>query len=135
MAPAAAHHHPMRAKPLLGPEDFDCEHCGACCHQRPGTILVDPQDLLRWRDAGRTALLDAVEPGHFGSQAFKMRDGHCTHLGTPDNPAACRIYPDRATVCRTFEAGSAQCREFRRDHGIEPPAAKSPGSATPGARP
>ena len=53
-------------------------------------------------------------------QAFKMRDGHCVHLGTPEEPAACRIYPDRATVCRTFEAGSQQCREFRRERGIDP---------------
>lgn len=101
--------------------DYDCEHCGACCHQRPGTILVDPEDLLRWQRSGRADLLAAVEPGHFGMQAFCMHEGHCVHLGTPDNPAACRIYPDRATVCRTFAAGSQQCREFRRDRGLPNP--------------
>lgn len=97
---------------------YDCEHCGACCHQRAGTILIEPQDLLRWERAGRHDLLEAVEPGHFGMQAFAMRDGHCVHLGTAGNPAACRIYPDRATVCRSFEAGSQQCLEFRRARGM-----------------
>ncbi|NRA35133.1 MAG: YkgJ family cysteine cluster protein [Polyangiaceae bacterium] len=108
------------------PEEFDCEHCGACCHQRSGTILVEASDLVRWKRAGRTDLLDAVEPGHFGLDAFKMKDGACTHLGTTENPAACRIYPDRGTVCRAFEAGSQQCREFRRDRGIEPPLERQP---------
>lgn len=98
---------------------FDCEHCGACCHQRPGTILLEPQDLLRWKRDGRRDLLDAVAPGHFGLDAFAMRNGACVHLGTDTNPAACRIYPDRATVCRTFTAGSQQCLEFRREHGVE----------------
>ena len=97
---------------------YDCEHCGACCHQRPGTILIEPEDLLRWRRAGRQDLVEQVEPGHFGMQAFKMKRGACVHLGTAENPAFCRIYPDRATVCRSFRAGSQQCREFRREHGL-----------------
>lgn len=99
-------------------ETYDCEHCGACCHQRPGTILVETEDLLRWRRAGRQDLVSSVEPGHFGMQAFEMKDGACVHLGSADNPAHCRIYPDRATVCRTFRAGSQQCLEFRRDRGL-----------------
>lgn len=98
---------------------FDCEHCGACCHQRPGTILIEAEDLNRWKRAERHDLLAAVEEGHFGMQAFKMVGGACVHLGRADNPAACRIYPDRATVCRTFEAGSRQCLEFRRERGID----------------
>lgn len=100
---------------------YDCEHCGACCHQRPGTILLEPADLLRWQRQGRQDLIDATEPGHFGSRAFAMHEGHCVHLGVAGNPAACRIYPQRATVCRTFEAGSQQCLEFRRDRGIPEP--------------
>lgn len=99
-------------------ETFDCAHCGACCHQRPGTILLEPEDLLRWKRAGRSELVAATTPGHFGMRAFAMTDGHCVHLGTADNPAACQIYPDRAKVCRDFAAGSRQCLEFRRERGM-----------------
>jgi hypothetical protein len=104
--------------------ELDCLTCGACCFQRPGTILVSERDLVRWKRAARTEILERLEPGHFGQMAFAMGDhGACVHHGTPEEPHACRIYADRSTTCRDFEAGSWQCLEFRRDRGIDPPSA------------
>lgn len=101
-------------------EKLDCLACGACCFQRAGTILVTETDIERWRDAGRRDILERLEPGHFGYQAFEMSAaGCCVFHGTQAHPHACAIYEDRADVCRDFEAGSAQCHEFRRDRGVK----------------
>ncbi len=99
---------------------LDCLTCGACCREgSDGRILVPAQDLVRWRRAGREDLIAALQPGHFGEQAFATTpEGACVHLGTPDQPNACRIYPLRGTTCREFEVGSWQCLEYRRQHGI-----------------
>jgi Fe-S-cluster containining protein len=98
--------------------EFDCVTCGACCYQRPGTILVEASDLVRWRRLGREDILTQLEPGHFSEMAFKMNSqGACVHHGTPTAPHACQIYDVRSETCIKFEAGSQQCREFRRDHG------------------
>ena len=102
--------------------DLDCLTCGACCFQRPGTILVSETDLVRWKRAGRDDITSRLEPGHFGLMAFAMgENGGCVHHGTADEPHACRIYADRSDTCRDFESGSWQCLEFRRDRGIDPP--------------
>jgi Fe-S-cluster containining protein len=100
-------------------EAFDCLACGACCFQRPGTILVSADDLLRWKRQQHYDILSQLEPGHFGQMAFCMGpNGACVHHGTPDQPHACRIYGARSETCRDFEAGSPQCLEFRRDRGV-----------------
>lgn len=103
-------------------DELDCLECGACCFQRPGTILVTEADLVRWRRDERADILDRLEPGHFGQVAFMMADGGaCVHHGTAKEPHACRIYEARSETCRDFEPGSPQCREFRRDRGVDPP--------------
>ena len=100
---------------------FDCLSCGACCFQRPGTILISEGDLVRWKRERRSDILEQLEPGHFSQMAFRMGDnGACVHHGTEGEPHACRIYEHRGDTCRDFEAGSAQCREFRRDRGVDP---------------
>src|SRR5690606_21482131 len=72
-------------------EVFDCLTCGACCYQRPGTILVEAADLVRWRRIGREDILAELEPGHFGQMAFKMAShGACVHHGTDEEPHACQ---------------------------------------------
>jgi Fe-S-cluster containining protein len=102
--------------------ELDCLKCGACCHQRSGTILVSEGDLVRWKRTGRSDILAQLEAGHFGQMAFQMGpSGACVHHGTAEAPHACRIYEVRGEVCREFEAGSWQCLEFRRDRGIDPP--------------
>ncbi len=98
---------------------FDCLSCGACCFQRPGTILVSADDLTRFARLGRSDILEQMEPGHFSQMAFKMaRSGACVHHGTDDSPHACRIYEIRGDTCRDFEVGSWQCVEFRRERGL-----------------
>lgn len=104
------------------PDDLDCLACGACCRTgHDGRILVPAEDLVRWRRIGRDDLVEQLQPGHFGEQAFATRaDGSCVHLGTPASPNACSIYEVRGTTCRDFEAGSRQCLEFRRDFHVDP---------------
>jgi Fe-S-cluster containining protein len=98
---------------------FDCVSCGACCYQRPGTILVSENDLVRWRRLERDDILERLEDGHFGQSAFKMGShGACVHHGVPGAPHACQIYEVRGDTCRDFAAGSRQCLEFRRDRGV-----------------
>gem|GEM_PF-608047 len=99
---------------------LDCLSCGACCRTgHDGRILIPPEDLVRWRRAGREDIAALVQPGHFGLVAFATReDGCCVHLGTSAGPHACRIYADRGTTCREFERGSWQCLEFRRDFAV-----------------
>jgi Fe-S-cluster containining protein len=102
--------------------ELDCLTCGACCFQRPGTILVSADDLLRWKRTGRNEILQQLEPGHFGQMAFAMGpNGACVHHGTDSEPHACQIYGSRSDTCRDFTSGSWQCLEFRRDRGIDPP--------------
>jgi Fe-S-cluster containining protein len=104
--------------------ELDCLTCGACCFQRPGTILVSDNDLVRWKRAGQEHILERLTEGHFGHSAFAMGpSGGCVHHGTAEEPHACQIYADRGDTCRDFEAGSWQCLEFRRDRGIDPPLA------------
>ncbi|MGF1465735.1 MAG: YkgJ family cysteine cluster protein [Sandaracinaceae bacterium] len=105
----------------LQPPDLDCLACGACCRTgQDGRILIPPEDLVRWRRAGREDLVLLTQPGHFGERAFATTaDGACVHLGTEAEPNACAIYPLRGTTCRTFEVGSRQCLEFRRDLGVD----------------
>jgi Fe-S-cluster containining protein len=96
-------------------DEFDCLACGRCCYQREGTILVTEADLLKWHRLRRFDILDGIEPGHFGQEAFQMSAlGACIHHGVPGSLHACAIYPIRAEVCRSFEAGSPQCLEYRR---------------------
>jgi len=100
-------------------DELDCLVCGACCYQRPGTILVEEQDLVRWKRTGRDDVLSQLEPGHFGHMAFKMSSsGCCVHHGTATHAHACRIYEVRSETCIRFERGSRQCLEFRRDRGV-----------------
>jgi len=100
--------------------ELDCLTCGACCRSgHDGRILIPPEDLLRWRATGRDDIAAAIQPGHFGLDAFATcADGSCVHLGTQASENACSIYAERGTTCREFERGSAQCMEFRRDFGV-----------------
>jgi Fe-S-cluster containining protein len=103
------------------PFEVECDRCGACCHQREGTILVTDEDVQRWQEIGREDLAAQLTEGHFGLRAFAMRaDGACVHLGCPGAPLDCGIHAIRATVCREFRPGSRQCSEFRRGRGLEP---------------
>jgi Fe-S-cluster containining protein len=97
-------------------EELDCLTCGACCFQRPGTILVTAADIVRLSARGRSGVVEGLVEGHFGERAFPVGpSGACAHHGRPGAPHECQIYEDRADVCRDFEVGSQQCLEFRRE--------------------
>jgi len=101
------------------PEELDCLVCGACCFQRPGTILISPDDLVRFKRLERTDILEQLEPGHFSHMAFRIGpEGSCVFHGTAEEPHGCQIYEVRGDTCREFAAGSKQCLEFRRDRGV-----------------
>ena len=54
--------------------ELDCLTCGACCRSgHDGRILIPPEDLLRWRAIGRDDIARAIQPGHFGLEAFATR--------------------------------------------------------------
>jgi Fe-S-cluster containining protein len=103
-------------------DEPDCLTCSACCRTDiKGLIAVYEQDIVRWREQGRTDLEQSLEPGRFGGLAFKTTErGACVHLGTADSPHACNIYEERGETCRGFPAGCARCHQFRQEAGIEP---------------
>lgn len=94
---------------------LDCRTCGACCRGRPGTVLVDSQDLVRFRDAGRDDLAVALVPGHFSLDALPTRgDGQCVFQGTTTSTVDCSIYEIRPESCRRFEKGGTECLTARQ---------------------
>ncbi len=94
--------------------EFDCRQCGVCCTGRPGTVLVDERDLLRWKRAGRIDLEERLEPGHFGLRALPTdQPGHCLYQGTHDHPNDCSIYAERPQACRDLAPGSTECLAAR----------------------
>lgn len=119
VARSSCHGEPLAWQPPMNPPPpLLCRRCGACCHQREGTILVTDEDIGRWRRAGRTDLVRMLTDGHFGQKALPMKgDGTCVHFGTPWSPNDCSIYDVRPTVCREFRPGCAQCIEAIREHG------------------
>ena len=114
-------------------EALDCTRCGACCEAGEGSMLIEAEDLLKWRRQGRHDLADHTAEGHFSARAFPTTvTGTCVYLTKPDGKSLCSIYEDRATVCRAFQAGSWQCLEFRRDARQRSPevVASTPGTLT-----
>ncbi len=68
-------------------DDVDCLTCGACCFQRPGTILVTVNDIVRFRRAERTDLIAQLDAGDFSQMAFKMNEqGSCVRYGSKSSP-------------------------------------------------
>lgn len=98
----------------------DCLTCGVCCTGRPGTVLVEADDVERWRQLGRSDLVDALVPGHFGLAALPSdASGRCLYQGTAESVAACSIYAVRPAVCAAVPAGGAECLAYRRRGGRE----------------
>lgn len=103
------------ALPNESEHDLDCLTCSACCRGHAGVILVNAEDLLRFKRSGRSDLAERIVPGHFGDEAMETRaDGACVHLGRPGLPHHCSIYDLRPDICGAFERGGWQCLEARR---------------------
>jgi len=95
--------------------DYDCLECGACCRDvADGTALVSAEDIVRWRRDEADHILASLVPGHFSQMGFATHDnGTCVHLGIPDQPNACSIYPTRGESCHALVPGSSQCQSYR----------------------
>jgi Fe-S-cluster containining protein len=50
---------------------MECDQCGFCCRQYPGTNWARSSDMVRWYDEGRTDILRYV--------AIRTRDGRQIH--------------------------------------------------------
>ncbi|HEU4411753.1 MAG TPA: YkgJ family cysteine cluster protein [Polyangiaceae bacterium] len=90
---------------------IDCMTCAACCHDN--AVLLEPDDLLRWKRARR---LDLAAEGYVerrGRRQFlRLADsGACQHL----RDKLCGIYPLRPFNCRAFPAGTEPCLFARFD--------------------
>lgn len=90
-------------------EDLDCRACGMCC--RDNEVLLDDDDLGRWRDANRPELSDDSCVRKVGERlALRvLSGGDCVHLRGND----CGIYELRPGNCAAFPAGSECCLSAR----------------------
>lgn len=95
---------------------LDCRACAMCC--RNNRVILDEDDLARWRDAGRDDLLSKTYLRRSnGKLVLKLLpDGDCMHLVGND----CGIYAVRPFNCSVFPAASEGCLSARRDAGLDP---------------
>jgi Fe-S-cluster containining protein len=92
---------------------LDCMDCAACCHD--ANVVLDEEDLGRWRDAGRADLTGRgyVRRARDGKVTLRFAaTGRCQHLG--DN-LLCGIYALRPDNCRAFVIGSEACLAAREE--------------------
>ena len=90
---------------------LDCLACAACCHD--ANVLLDEEDLERFRDAGRADLTTSrfIKRSRDGKRHLRfLKESACQHLHT-DNK--CQIYELRPYNCRVFPAGSEACLAAR----------------------
>jgi Fe-S-cluster containining protein len=91
---------------------FDCVKCAACC--RDNKVVLDEQDLARFRDGGRVDLLKRTSKKGIIRllPLVRTKDKSCIHLG---KDLLCTIYEVRPNMCREFPAGTEQCMTSRED--------------------
>lgn len=101
----------IKIEPLM-----DCLDCGACCRAREGTILIEDEDIEKWKFSGHQNIIESLVPGHFGQLAFPMgANNRCIYQGTSTSPYACSIYENRASICRSFKKLCPQCLDIMRN--------------------
>jgi len=92
---------------------LDCLACAACCHD--GDIVLDPEDLRRFRGGGRDDLTRTPYVARTSEGRLRLRmleGGRCRHLG---DDRRCAIYALRPGSCRAFVVGSEACLSARED--------------------
>lgn len=94
------------------PLALDCLDCGACC--KDSKVLLVPDDLVRWKRAGRPELARSPHTKRVGPNLLMPMSaaGPCKHLQS-DNK--CNIYELRPFNCSAFPAGSEPCLGTRED--------------------
>jgi len=93
--------------------ELDCTACAACC--REANVLLDEDDLERFRSAGREDLTGRayIRRHRDGRIVLRFADDKRCQLLRPDN--LCGIYEIRPDNCRAFVTGSEACLAARED--------------------
>jgi len=91
---------------------FDCMKCAACC--RDNKVVLDPDDIERFRAAGRTDLIKRTSKKGIVRllPLVRTKDKSCIHLA---KDLKCSIYAVRPFMCRDFPAGTEQCMTSREE--------------------
>jgi len=118
-----------RATPGVGPEGepgvyvatgmerFSCQRCGHCCRILSFHAECDPEDLERWRAAGREDILAWVGGGGAGPGMLWVRPGtgllteQCPWLfAEPDGRYTCTIHELKPELCRNYPGSRKHAR-------------------------
>ncbi len=93
---------------------LECRRCGKCC-LADFIAYVHPEDMDRWRQAGRRDILGVIEREHavwMGDHLISAEDGHylrgCPFLAWEGDHCRCAIYDTRPRVCRDYQPGSSE---------------------------
>ncbi len=95
---------------------LDCMTCAMCCRHNRVELEV-PDDLERWREAGRADLGGPSWVRRRGGKRYLrlLGDGDCVHL----TGNVCGIYALRPNNCRAFPAASEGCLSARVEGGLD----------------
>ena len=104
---------------------FDCQSCGACCHNMDYNVKRDLEDYVEVNV--RSGLLEDDETAR--KYTFVRKGKHymrmvgpqprCIALeGTLGKRVACTVYESRPTPCRKVQSGSHECLARRRERGL-----------------
>lgn len=116
----------LRPAPAPGPDEYDCQACGACCCARPEARAIGYRDYVQVK---RTDRLWQKKPllwwltvrNDEGEKHMKLvgPTQRCVALvGRIGRRVACGIYELRPGVCRGVQAGGKECLERRRERGM-----------------
>ena len=99
---------------LTGMEDFTCQQCGKCCRTLDYHSEVTAEDVSRWKQTGRTDIMDRVgvfqKNGREAVYRIWMKPGTrefaetCPFLQKKphENRWACRIHDVKPQICRQY---------------------------------
>jgi Fe-S-cluster containining protein len=90
-----------------------CERCGKCC-LADVAAYIDEEDLLRWKNEGRTDILGLVARAGgvwAGDRLISSAGGRilgCIFFIRDGAHGSCSIYETRPRVCRNYVPGSSE---------------------------
>jgi uncharacterized protein len=106
---------------------FDCQACGACCHQFDVLLAPAEEDAFEANPHLRgLTVLHRLSSGmelRFMKRAgdASSSEGRCAALGGELGACTCTIYAQRPHLCAEFEAGSDECIKARKKMGFAAP--------------
>jgi Fe-S-cluster containining protein len=105
-----------------GMEDFVCRQCGQCCRSLDYHREVTAEDVVHWRESGRTDILEWV--GVYEQEGKETAYRIWTIPGTAQPAENCpfleAISPENRWVCRIHDAKPGICRQYpsSRKHAV-----------------